>query len=327
MELRDKFGRVHDYLRISLVDKCNLRCSYCMPEDAHFLPQSQLLSRAEIAHLAKVFVDEFGIKKIRLTGGEPLVRADFNEILSDLSGLGISLAMTTNGILLHKHLPQLRQAGLTSLNISLDTFQPDKFFEITRRNVYDQVWNNVELALAEGFRVKLNMVVVNGLNENELCEFVSRTNLPGLHVRFIEFMPFEGNRWLGEKVYSYQDMLDQIEAKYEIEKIEDKPHSTSKAYRVKGYAGSFAVISTVTAPFCGDCNRIRLTADGKIRNCLFATREFDLLTPLRAGQDVKAIIQTAISEKEAKLGGLPEFTDRENLMKSLSGRSMVNIGG
>lgn len=327
MELRDQFGRLHDYLRISLVDKCNLRCTYCMPENATFLPNPQLLTRKEIAEIARIFVGEFGIKKIRLTGGEPLLRPDFDDILSDLGELGVSLALTTNGILLGKHLSQLQQAGLKSLNISLDTFDPDKFYQIARRNVYHQVWDAVEEAIAFGFKVKLNMVVVKGLNENEILDFVEKTRLPGLHVRFIEFMPFEGNKWVGDKVYGYAQMLETIQAAYAIEKLDDQPHSTSKAYRIPGYQGTFAVISTVTAPFCGDCNRIRLTADGKLRNCLFATREFDLLTAHRAGMDIRPLIQESILAKAEKLGGLPAFTDQEKLMHSLSERAMVKIGG
>lgn len=327
IELRDKFGRKHDYLRISLVDKCNLRCQYCMPEDVTFLPSDQLMSRAEILEIATKFVADFGITKIRLTGGEPLVRKDAADIIRDLAQLPVKLSITTNGILLDQYLDVLKEAQIQSLNISLDSFDPEKFHQITRRNVFDKVLSNIDLALQNDFRVKLNMVVMKGINDNELVEFVRRTENPRIHARFIEFMPFKGNSWVGDLVFSYEEILEKIAGKYPIQKLDDKPNSTSKAFQVEGFGGTFAIISTVTHPFCSTCNRIRLTAEGKLRNCLFARDEFDLLSALRKGEDISHLIQDAILAKFERLGGLPPFTDRENLIKSLSDRSMVKIGG
>lgn len=325
--LKDKFGRKHDYLRISLVDKCNLRCTYCMPENIRFLPSHRLMTAQEILEISEIFTHQLGVKKIRVTGGEPLLRKDAPEILEGLGKLPVELAITTNALLLHNFLDQFEEIGLRSLNISLDSFNKERFKQMTRRDELDRVLENIDLARGRGLRVKINMVVVNGENDDELLDFVERTKEEELHVRFIEFMPFDGNQWHWEKVLPFQQMLERIEEKYEVEKLNDAPHSTSKAYQVKGYKGTFAVISSVTHPFCGNCNRIRLTAEGKLRNCLFATSETDLLTPHRAGADLLPLIQEAIGAKHFELGGLPDFQDRDALLDNLSDRSMVKIGG
>jgi GTP 3',8-cyclase len=325
--LADSFGRVHDYLRISLTDHCNLRCTYCMPEDAKFYSSPQLMNPAEIEAIASVFVNQFGVKKIRLTGGEPLVRKEFSEILKRISSLPVNLGITTNAILLDRYWDELKAAGIRSLNLSLDTLQPVRFHTITRRNEFDKVWQNFQQALELGFKVKLNMVVMKGENEDEVIEFAKMSAHPNVHIRFIEFMPFEGNSWHWEKVIPSEEILNRIQHAFEIEKLTDKPNSTSKAWQIKGYAGTFAVISTITQHFCGSCNRIRLTADGKLRNCLFATEEFDLLNALRNGKDIAAIIRQGIDAKKEKLGGLPQFQNETEVLEQLSLRSMVKIGG
>ena len=325
--LKDKYGRIHDYLRISLVDKCNLRCTYCMPENIRFLPSHRLMTADELLSISEVFIEQLGVKKIRVTGGEPLLRKDAYEIIERLGRLPVELAITTNGILLHEFLDLFEEIGLRSINISLDTFRKDRFLELTRRDQYDQVMENIGRAQDRGFRVKLNMVVMKGINDDELIDFVERTREARIHVRFIEFMPFDGNQWHWEKVFSYQEMLDRISEKYSIDKLNDAPHSTSKAHQVKGFKGTFAVISSVTHPFCSTCNRIRLTAEGKLRNCLFSTKETDLLTPFRAGEEILPFIEKSILDKHFQLGGLPDFQDREALLDNLSDRSMVKIGG
>ena len=325
--LKDKFGRRHDYLRISLVDKCNLRCTYCMPENIRFLPSHKLMTADEILSIAGIFIEQLGVKKIRLTGGEPLLRKDAHEIIEGLGAMPVEMAITTNALLLHDFFDLFENIGLKSLNISLDTFSQERFKEMTRRDEFFRVMENIGEARDRGFRVKVNMVVMNGVNDDELLDFVEWTRDEHIHVRFIEFMPFDGNEWHWDKVFPYQQMLERIETEYEVEKLHDAPHSTSKAHRVKGFKGTFAVISSVTHPFCSTCNRIRLTAEGKLRNCLFATTETDLLTPFRAGEDLLPLIYESIAKKHFQVGGLPDFQDREALLERLSERSMVKIGG
>jgi len=327
MFLLDKWGRVHDYLRLSLTDKCNLRCTYCLPKDPKFFPNQKLLTQEELVQLATLFVNDFGIKRIRFTGGEPLLRKDVGEIIHQIAQLPVKLAITTNGVYLHRHFDLFKEIGLTSLNISLDTLDRQKFHEITLRDEFNKVMENIDLALGRGFRIKVNAVAIKGFNDQEILDFVAWTKEIPIHVRFIEFMPFSGNEWQWEKVVPYQDLLKQVEAVYPVEKLDDAPTSTTKSYRVKGFSGTFAFISTVSQPFCQGCNRIRLTADGKLRNCLFARGEFDLKTPLRAGEDVKGIIQEAILAKFKERGGLPEEWFDESFIQDLSDRSMTAIGG
>lgn len=324
--LYDRFGRVHDYLRISLVDKCNLRCTYCMPENIRFLPQAQLMQAEELFEIAKTFVS-LGVKKIRLTGGEPLLRKDASEIIRKLGTLGVELAITTNGILLDSFLDDFAAVGMRSLNISLDTLDPAQFMAITRRDLFAKVFENIQLALQMGFRVKLNMVVMKGVNTNEIADFVALGKENDLHLRFIEFMPFDGNQWENDKVFGHAEILAAVQERFEFEKLEDKKHSTSRAYKVNGFKGTFAIISTVTKPFCEACNRLRLTAEGKMRNCLFAKGEMDLLSALREGKQLIPLIRENLAQKAEKLGGLPAFENKDELQKQMSERAMVKIGG
>lgn len=328
-DLIDRHGRTHRSLRISVIDKCDLRCTYCMPHDQTFLPKHQLMSREEILQLARIFVEEHGITKIRITGGEPLVRQDVSEIVGDLSALPVKLGLTTNALSLHKYIDPLWDAGLRSINVSLDTLDAQRFLEIARRDGLPQVIRNIELALKKGFRIKINMVVMRGINEDEILKLVSMTKDHDLHVRFIEFMPFDGNGWGREKVFTYAEMLAVIAGQLPIEKLKDDPHSTAKAYRVIGWRGTFAVISTVTEPFCGDCDRLRITAEGRMRNCLFSREETDLLSALRRGEDVHALIRSNVLAKHKMLGGLPpfEFDQEKKITADLSKRPMVSIGG
>ena len=328
-DLRDLHARVHRSLRISIVDKCDLRCTYCMPEDQHFLKRDELMTRDEIAAIARLFVDRYGISKIRLTGGDPLVRPDAVDIVRDMAQLGVSLGLTTNAMTLDRHLDGLVDAGLKNINISLDTFDAERFKKITRREGFDKVHGNILLALQRGLRVKVNMVVMRGVNDDELLRFVEFTRDHAVHVRFIEFMPFAGNHWGRERVYTYAEMLGHIGSVHTIEKLNDDAHSTAKAYRVTSWPGTFAVISTVTEPFCGDCDRLRLTAEGRMRNCLFSREETDLLSALRRGEDIAPLIEANVLAKHAMLGGLPQFKPekQEEVLHDLSARPMVSIGG
>jgi GTP 3',8-cyclase len=323
----DKFHRVHNYLRISLTDNCNLRCFYCMPEeDYEFTPASRLMQADEINAIAKIFVAE-GVNKIRLTGGEPLVRKGAGEILTSLSQLPVTLTLTTNGTRLHEFVEVLQEANVHSLNISLDTLQADKFNLLTRRNQFNQVYDNIHLVMNKGFHVKVNVVVMKGLNETEINDFVEWTKDFPVHVRFIEFMPFSGNRWTSNKVFTWEQILAVIGEKYDPVRLQDEQHDTAKKYTIPGHAGTFAVISTMTSPFCGGCNRMRLTADGKMKNCLFSKEETDLLTAFRNGEDILPLIQHSIGSKAKELGG--QFTtDFEHIHATdIHNRSMITIGG
>ena len=325
--LTDSFGREHQYLRISLTDNCNLRCFYCMPEEEYdFMPAASRMQANEIASLAATFV-QMGVTKIRLTGGEPLVRKDAADIIMQLSKLPVQLTLTSNGTRIHEFIDVLTDAVVRSLNISLDTLQPDTFLHLTRRNAFQQVYNNIQLLLQKQFHVKVNMVVMKGINDGEINDFIAWTKDSPVHVRFIEFMPFEGNRWTSNKVFTWQKILAVAQQQFAFEPLHNAVHDTAKAYQVQGHAGTFAVISTMSAPFCNSCNRLRLTADGKMKNCLFAANETDLLSALRKGEDVTKLIQQNVAAKAAALGG--QFTtDFEHLnAQDLHNRSMIGIGG
>ncbi len=325
--IKDNFNRVHDYLRISLTDNCNLRCFYCMPEeDYHFTPSSKLMQAEEIETIAAVFVRE-GVNKIRLTGGEPLVRKDFANILKRLSTLGVQLTMTTNATRLHEFVDDIKNAGIQSLNISLDTLQKDRFILMTKRDQHEQVMRNIQLMLDNGIGVKVNVVAMKGVNDEEINDFVRWTKDTPIHIRFIEFMPFDGNQWNRDKVITLQEILDKVSTEFNFSSLERNAHETAKNYQVNGHKGTFAVISTMSAPFCGDCNRMRLTADGKMKNCLFSTSETDILTALRNGEDIIPLIHQNISTKKEALGG--QFTtDLEKIeANDLQNRTMISIGG
>lgn len=327
LQLKDKFGRIHDYLRISLTDKCNLSCTYCMPKNPCYFPKGSLLTYEEIYEIAKIFVIDFGIKKIRLTGGEPLVRKNVEQIIEALSSLSVELSITTNGVLLNSFIPLFKRTGLTSINISLDTLKPERFFAITKNWDFDKVMNNINQLMEEQFYIKINTVVIKDINEDEIIDFVEWTRDIPIHVRFIEFMPFDGNKWQWKKVVSYNAILERIKSIYSIEKLHDTPNTTSKSFRIDGFSGTFAIISSVTAPFCDSCNRLRLTADGKFRSCIFAPKETDILCSLRKGGDIRELIKRDVLNKAFKTGGLPEFQNQQKVLSNLSARSMVMMGG
>ncbi|HCL84533.1 MAG TPA: GTP 3',8-cyclase MoaA [Chitinophagaceae bacterium] len=325
--IKDTYNRVHNYLRISLTDHCNLRCFYCMPEEEYdFAPAGKLMQAHEVETLAKIFVEQ-GVDKIRLTGGEPLVRKDAGAIIRSLSKLPVELTITTNGTRIHEFTGLLQETGVRSLNVSLDTLHRDKFLQMTRRDQFDRVMQNIRMLLDAGFHVKLNVVVTKGMNDNEINDFIAWTKDEPLDVRFIEFMPFSGNRWSSDKVFSWQEILQRAAEAYDMIPLGRDHHGTAKKYQVPGHAGTFAVISTMSEPFCGDCNRLRLTADGKMKNCLFSKSETDLLSALRRGEDVLSLIEQNILNKAKELGG--QFTkDFEHIHAgSIHNRSMITIGG
>lgn len=328
LAITDTFGRRHTYLRISLTDKCNLRCTYCMPqEDMQFMPSKWLMQAEEIEFLAKVFV-EMGVDKIRLTGGEPLIRKDAGSIINALGKLPTALTLTTNAVMVDQFIGDLKNAGVKSLNVSLDTLKEDQFKMITKRDHFNKTLENIKLLLSEGFVVKINVVVLRGVNDSEVNDFVRLTlENANLHVRFIEFMPFNGNQWDMSKIVSYADLLKAISTQFVFEKLPGELQDTAHSFQVFGGKGTFGIIGTVTHPFCSGCNRIRLTADGKLKNCLFDTSEIDLLTPLRKGEDVRQLILSHFQRKHFAHGGHVEFTEKQAKIDYGLNRTMIAIGG
>jgi len=327
--LKDSFGREHNYLRISLTEKCNLRCTYCMPESGVVLtPKRQLMTKDEVISIASLFVKN-GVDKIRLTGGEPLLRKDFPEILEALSKMPVQLSLTTNAILVDRHIDTFKACNLKTINVSLDTLQPHKFDAITKRNQFDKAFNNIQLLLDRGFNVKLNVVLLKDFNNNEIVDFVNFTKDKPITVRFIEFMPFDGNRWDKSKLVSYNEVLQHVKtffAEKELLQLPNEDNFTARNFKIKGYKGNFGIISSVTNPFCDSCNRIRLTANGTLKNCLFSNTETSLLTPYRNGEPIEKLIQGAILKKKAVRSGMTKLEDFENL-KNHNNRSMITIGG
>ncbi|MDB4655537.1 GTP 3',8-cyclase MoaA [Flavobacteriales bacterium] len=328
--LIDQFGRKHDYLRISLTERCNLRCTYCMPAEGIALrPREQFMRTEEVLSIAGTFV-KLGVKKIRLTGGEPLVRKDAGAVIEQLSQLPIELSISTNGILIDQHIERLKPCGVKSVNVSLDSLKRERMLAITRRDYFDRIMRNIHLLIDEGFDVKINNVVTKGVNDDEIVDFIEWTKNSPVHVRFIEFMPFDGNEWDWSKGVSLDDILKRTSdhfGPFGFERISDRPNDTSKNYRLNEGKGTFAVISTVTNPFCDSCNRIRLTADGKLKNCLFSGSETDLLTAMRNGQDIRPLIHSSIQNKKAVRAGMETFDDFANPDEHGKNRKMVAIGG
>ncbi len=295
----DRFGRFIHYLRISLTDHCNLRCIYCMPEDMTFRPNAQMMQDHEIALLVQLMAS-LGFDKIRLTGGEPTVRAHIVEIVRGIAATpGIrSLSMTTNGVLLGKLAQPLAQAGLQRVNVSLDTLDPTRFKRMTRWGSFEQVWAGIHAAEEAGLNpVKINTVVVRGINENDVVDLARLTFEHPWQVRFIEMMPFGGATQLQVgQVVKAAEMMEHIQdALGTLAPVNSgELDGEARVYRLAGAAGEVGFISSVTAPFCAACSRARLTADGKLRLCLLRENEVDLLTPLRAGASLDELRQVVL---------------------------------
>jgi cyclic pyranopterin phosphate synthase len=290
------------------------------------MPGDKLMSANEIFSVASAFVN-LGVNKIRLTGGEPLLRPDAAEIINRLSVLPVKLMLTTNGSNLHEFIDTFIRVGINSVNVSLDSLNAETFTSLTGRNEFEKVFSNIELLLKNNFHVKVNVVVMNGYNEKEICDFISWTKDSPVHIRFIEFMPFPGNHWQPGKLITFKEILEEIQNKFPaVEKLNDDVHDTAKKFRVHNHAGTFAVISTMSEPFCSGCNRMRLTADGKMRNCLFSKTETDLLTALRSGEDITPLINECLFGKHYMLGGHDEKQWAEHHSESKE-RSMLAIGG
>eukprot|EP00892_Ulva_mutabilis_P001496 jgi/Ulvmu1/11347/UM075_0007.1 len=325
--LKDTFGRAHTYLRISLTERCNLRCQYCMPaEGIDLTPREELLTAAEIGRLARIFVSE-GVDKIRLTGGEPTLRKDLQGIAAELGSLpGLkTLAMTSNGVALRRKLPALRTAGLSALNISLDTLQEARFEQLTRRKGAARVLACVEEALAQGFAVKVNVVVMRGVNDDELADFVELTRHRRLNVRFIEYMPFDDNAWSRHKMYTFREMRGDIEWRFgaKLQRCNDAWGEVAKNFELPGFAGSVSFVTSMTEHFCAECNRVRLLADGALKVCLFGASEVSLRDAMREGatdEQLRAVISAAIKRKKFAHADMDVLAQTKN-------RTMIQIGG
>jgi GTP 3',8-cyclase len=326
--LVDGHGRRISDLRVSVTDRCNFRCQYCMPaEGLPWLEREDILSFEEIERLVRVLAG-MGVTDLRLTGGEPLVRRDFPRLVRMLAHVpGIEdLSLTTNGYLLERDADALVDAGITRVNVSIDSLQKDRFFQLTRRDSLPQVLRGLE-AIARHERVwpiKVNAVALRGFTEEEAIPFAEFARSTSFQVRFIEFMPLDGDHaWSRDQVLAGDELREIIDRVHPLEELPREPHSTARVFRFADGAGEIGFINPVSEPFCADCNRIRLTADGKLRTCLFSLHETDLRDPLRSGAsdaEVDALIRAAVWRKELKHRvGDPGFRQPARTMSAIGG--------
>lgn len=323
--LVDRFGRVHRDLRVSLTDRCSLRCTYCMPEQGlPWLAKPTLLTTPELLSLIEVAVS-LGIEEVRLTGGEPLLRRDLVDVVAGVAAMGVEVSMTTNALGLDKSAQALVDGGLTRVNISLDTLRPETFVQLARRDRLDDTLAGIEAAAAAGLApVKLNTVLMRGINEEEAVDLLRFALEQGCELRFIEQMPLDaGHRWERATMVTGGDILARLRTAYELTPLPGRGSAPAERYLVNGGPQTVGVIASVTAPFCGACDRVRLTADGQVRNCLFATGETDLRTPLRAGAsraELQRLVRESIAGKQAGHGiDEPGFLQPPRPMSAIGG--------
>ncbi|MGB5242632.1 MAG: GTP 3',8-cyclase MoaA [Lutimonas sp.] len=327
--LQDSFGRNINYLRLAVTDRCNLRCQYCMP--AHgidIVDRKDLLTFKEIYRIIRV-LSELGVDKVRLTGGEPFVRKDFISLLESLAFNEKlkQISITTNGVLISKYIPKLEELGIHSVNLSLDTLKKDRFKTITRRDLFDQTMETFYQLVNSNIKLKLNVVVQSGVNTDEIIDFVRLSKEQPIAVRFIEEMPFNGKgQRATEETWDYTHIFNHIKNNFsDFEKLPDEMNGTSKNFKLVNSLGSFGIIPAFTRTICSDCNRIRLTATGLFKNCLFDDGVFNLRDFIRAGasdDDIKKIFQDTILKK-------PEngFVAEKNRKSEKVSESMSTIGG
>jgi cyclic pyranopterin phosphate synthase len=328
--LVDAFGRVHRDLRISLTDKCNLRCTYCMPaEGLPWLAKENVLTTDEIERVARVLA-RLGIVEVRLTGGEPLLRPDIVEVVRRLHAIEgpegpLDISMTTNAIRLDRVMDDLKAAGLSRLNISLDTVDPERFRTLTRRERFSAVQKGIAAARESGLRpLKINAVAMRGVNDDEFCDLLRFAIDHEAQLRFIEQMPLDaGHVWSRHTMVDGAEILEKLSAEFDLEPVGDRGSSPAEVFSVRGTDATVGVIASVTAPFCGACDRVRLTADGQLRNCLFAREESDLLTLLRSGgsdEDAARMIRASIGAKRPGHGiDDPGFLQPDRPMSAIGG--------
>ncbi|ARU42579.1 GTP 3',8-cyclase MoaA [Armatimonadetes bacterium Uphvl-Ar1] len=323
--LTDRFGRFHDYLRVSITDRCNFRCVYCMPEEGvAWQPREDILTFEEIERLARFFVER-GVRKIRLTGGEPSLRKGYLNLVEALAAIpGLrQLALTTNGTRLAQDAVALKAAGLASVNVSLDTLRQDRFLEITRRDELPRVLQGIEAAHAAGLKIKVNVVVLPGVNEDEIIHFGEFACEHSLTVRFIEFMPFLDNGWSAERVVTSAEIRARLSNQFELQLLASGASDLAREYAINGSEGRVAFVSSVTESFCSGCNRLRLTADGQLKSCLFLPPSVSLRDLIRGGApdaELETAVQECLDGKWSAHPPMRNWAQRDNL-------TMVQIGG
>ncbi|MCE5193890.1 MAG: GTP 3',8-cyclase MoaA [Nitrospiraceae bacterium] len=326
--LKDRFNRVIDYMRISITDRCNLRCVYCMPsEGINPIEHKDILSYEEIIRVIKAAV-ELGVKKIRITGGEPLARKDVTSLTSEIKKIaGIEdLSITTNGILLEKYAQALADSGVDRVNVSLDTLKPERYKEITRLGDINVVFKGLEAARKAGLLpIKINMIPIRNINADEIQDFARLTIDRDCHVRFIEFMPFgKDGFWSPEKYVPCNEIMSEVEKIGRITPVKVRKNGPSKYFRIENAKGVVGFISAITHHFCEECNRLRLTADGKLRPCLFSETEIDLKPALRGTnieEETRRLLNLAIAVKPEK----HNINSSSKTLKLI--RTMSQIGG
>ena len=325
--LFDNHGREMSYLRLAVTDRCNLRCTYCMPaEGIAYLPEKKLLSWEEMLRIVHV-LNQLGIRKVRITGGEPFVRPGLMDFLQELAKIeNLEICLTTNGVLLENHLDSLQNLGIKNVNLSLDSLDSERFFKITRRNDFDQVYRNLMRMIEANFIVKLNAVVMHGMNETDILPLVNFTKKHPVSVRFIEEMPFNGSGLVEEKLFwDYRRILSHIKTEFpHIEEVPMAYGETSKNYHVPGFMGDVGIIAAFSRTFCGSCNRIRVTSLGQVKTCLYDDGVFDLKEYLRLGvsdEDLKNTMIKIFGERPK------DGFEAENNRKGVINESMTSIGG
>jgi GTP 3',8-cyclase len=332
VDLIDRYGRTVRDLRISVTDRCNFRCTYCMPEEGlNWLDRAEVLTFEEIERVARICVERFGVDSLRLTGGEPTVRAHLPKLIEHLATLRLEdgrkpdIALTTNGATLRNIATELRDAGLDRINVSLDSLQRERFLAMTRRDELDNVLAGINEAVATGFdKVKVNTVVERGTNDDEILALATYGRDLGVEVRFIEFMPLDAtNEWERQKVVTQNEIVALIGEVYPLEQIPARGAAPADRWRYLDGKGTVGVIPSVSQPFCGDCDRVRITSDGQFRTCLFATNEFDLRAIMRNGGTDDEMAQLIIDAVATKWAG--HQINQVNFIRP--NRSMSQIGG
>lgn len=302
---REKSNRIINYLRLSITDRCNLRCMYCMPEEGiDFIPHGEILTYEEILHLVRISIQS-GIRKVRLTGGEPLVRKGFIGFLDSLCNIEElnEITLTTNGVLLKDFAAEIRDCGICRINISLDSLKPERFFHVTGRDCFDKVWEGIQEVERLGFNpIKINVVAMKGMNDDEILDFARLTLEKPFHIRFIEYMPLgENNSWNSQKFIPTKEIFDRILTLGDLKPVMHNPSDgPAERYVLEGSKGEIGFIGALSNHFCDSCNRLRLTAEGHLRSCLFSDKETDIKTPLRNGQGdahILSMIRRTIENK------------------------------
>jgi GTP 3',8-cyclase len=326
-KLADRYGRVATDLRVSLTDRCNLRCSYCMPaEGLDWLPDDSVLTDDEVARLVRIAVELLGVREVRFTGGEPLVRRGLVDIVRRTSALGVETSVTTNALGLSRNAAALAEAGLDRVNVSLDTVRSETFHTITRRDRFHDVIAGLEAARAAGLGpIKINAVLLRGVNDDQAAELLRWAISEGYELRFIEQMPLDAQHgWSREAMVTADEIFEQLEREFVLTPAaEPRGSAPAELFQVDGGPATVGVIASVTRPFCGDCDRVRLTADGQVRNCLFAREESDLRGALRAGASDEELADRWVVAMRGKLPGHgindPSFLQPDRPMSAIGG--------